>query len=302
MPIRFAPAVMSLFGLALAWRALSDLGGWESGFGRLISLGALLLGLVTFGSIVLHQFQKGALRETFENPQLRVLPACLTVGLMLLSALLAPHMPRLANAMIWIAALGHFLLLAWLINGWFRGGLALEIISPVWFIPVVGNIVVPVGAIASGEVMLAWFGFSVGIVLWLMLLPIVFFRLIHGKRMPDELESTQMVLVAPPAIGSVSWSLLAGDQAVVPGVVLLSVAFFLMLTMVPMVLRVISRPFVPANWAFGFPLAALSTGLATYSILLERDILMGVGLVILLLVSALILWALIGSARVLVKS
>jgi tellurite resistance protein len=302
MPIRFAPAVMSLFGLALAWRALSDLGGWESGFGRLISIGALLLGLVTFGSIVLHQFQKGALRETFENPQLRVLPACLTVGLMLLSALLAPHMPRLANAMIWIAALGHFLLLAWLINGWFRGGLALEIISPVWFIPVVGNIVVPVGAIASGEVMLAWFGFSVGIVLWLMLLPIVFFRLLHGKRMPDELESTQMVLVAPPAIGSVSWSLLAGDQAVVPGVVLLSVAFFLMLTMVPMVLRVISRPFVPANWAFGFPLAALSTGLATYSILLERDILMGVGLVILLLVSALILWALIGSARVLVKS
>jgi tellurite resistance protein len=302
MPIRFAPAVMSLFGLALAWRALSDLGGWESGFGRIISIGALLLGLVTFGSIVLHQFQKGVLKETFENPQLRVLPACLTVGLMLLSALLAPHMPRLANAMIWIAALGHFLLLAWLINGWFRGGLALEIISPVWFIPVVGNIVVPVGAIASGEVMLAWFGFSVGIVLWLMLLPIVFFRLIHGKPMPDELESTQMVLVAPPAIGSVSWSLLAGDQAVVPGVVLLSVAFFLMLTMVPMVLRVISRPFVPANWAFGFPLAALSTGLATYSILLERDILMGVGLVILLLVSALILWALIGSARVLVKS
>jgi tellurite resistance protein len=302
MPIRFAPAVMSLFGLALAWRALSDLGGWESGFGRLISIGALLLGLVTFGSIVLHQFRKGALRETFENPQLRVLPACLSVGLMLLSALLAPHMPRLANAMIWIAALGHFLLLAWLINGWFRGGLALEIISPVWFIPVVGNIVVPVGAIASGEVMLAWFGFSVGIVLWLMLLPIVFFRLIHGKRMPDELESTQMVLVAPPAIGSVSWSLLAGDQAVVPGVVLLSVAFFLMLTMVPMVLRVISRPFVPANWAFGFPLAALSTGLATYSILLERSILIDVGLVILLLVSALILWALIGSARVLVKS
>ena len=302
MPIRFAPAVRSLFGLALAWRAVSDLGGWESGFGQLISMGALLLGLVTFGSIVLHQVQKGALRETFENPQLRVLPACLTVGLMLLSALLAPHMPRLANVMIWIAALGHFLLLAWLINGWVRGGLALEIISPVWFIPVVGNIVVPVGAIASGEVMLAWFGFSVGIVLWLMLLPIVFFRLIHGKPMPDELESTQMVLVAPPAIGSVSWSLLAGDQAVVPGVVLLSVAFFLMLTMVPMVLRVISRPFVPANWAFGFPLAALSTGLATYSILLERDILMGVGLVILLLVSALILWALIGSARVLVKS
>jgi tellurite resistance protein len=46
----------------------------------------------------------------------------------------------------------------------------------------------------------------------------------------------------------------------------------------------------------------LSTGLATYSILLEREILMGIGLVVLLLVSALIIWALSGSARVLVKS
>ena len=302
MPIRFAPAVMSLFGLALAWRALSDLGGWESGVGRLISIGALLLGLIIFGSILLYQFQKGAMKETFGDPQLRVLPASLTVGLMLLSALLTPHMPRLANGMIWVAALTHFALLVWLVNGWFRGGLALEMISPVWFIPVVGNIVVPIGAMASGEVMLAWFGFSIGIVLWLMLLPVVFFRLIHGNPMPNEFESTQLVLVAPPAIGSVSWSLLAGDQAVAPGAVLLSVAFFLLLALIPMVVRVVSRPFVPANWAFGFPLAALSTGLATYSILLERDILMGIGLVILLLVSALIVWALIGSARILLKS
>ena len=302
MPIRSAPAVMSLFGLALAWRALSDLGGWESGVGRPISIGALLLGLITFGSILLHQFQKGALKETFGDPQLLLFPACLPVALMLLSALLTPHMPRLANGMIWVAAVTHFALLVWLVNGWFRGGLALEMISPVWFISVVGNIVVPIGAMASGEVMLAWFGFSIGIVLWLILLPVVFFRLIHGKPMPNERESTQLVLVAPPAIGSVSWPLLAGDQAVVPGAVLLSVAFFLLLALIPMVVRVVSRPFVRANWAFGFPLAALSTGLATYSILLERDILMGIGLIILLLVSALIMWALIGSARILLKS
>ena len=216
MPIRFAPAVMSLFGLALAWRALSDLGGWESGIGRMISIAMLLLGLVSFGSIVLHQLHKGALKETIDNLQLRVLPACLTVGLMLLSALLNPHMPEAARVLIWVAAISHFAYLAWLIDGWFRGGLALEMISPVWFIPVVGNIVVPVGAMATGQVMLAWFGFSIGIVMWLMLLPIVFFRLIHGKPMPEELESTQMVLVAPPAIGSVSWSLLAADETHIP--------------------------------------------------------------------------------------
>ena len=71
MPIRFAPAIMSLFGLALAWRALSDLGGWESGVGRMISIAMLLLGLVTFGSIVLHQLHKGALKDTCLPQSLR---------------------------------------------------------------------------------------------------------------------------------------------------------------------------------------------------------------------------------------
>ena len=67
--------------LACAFRSWW-LGG---GVGRLISIGALLLGLITFGSILLHQFQE-ALKETFENPQLGVARLS-NVGLMLLSAL-----------------------------------------------------------------------------------------------------------------------------------------------------------------------------------------------------------------------
>ena len=302
MPIRFSPAVMSLFGLALAWRTLSDLGEWETSIGRLISIGTLLIGLVTFGSIVLQQFYSETLRETFKSQHLNVFPSCLTVGLMLLSALLNPYIPEASNVLIWIAAIAHYTLLAWLINFWFQGSLSLEKISPLWFIPVVGNIVVPVGAMASDQVMLAWFGFSVGIVMWLMIFPIIFFRLVHGKAMPDDMESTQMILVAPPAIGAVSWSLLVGDGNVMPGAVLLSVAFFLTLTLTPMVLRVISRPFVSPNWAFGFPLAALSTALAIYSILLERDILMSVAIVVLLIVTLLVFWAIFGTARILLKS
>ena len=302
MPIRFSPAVMSLFGLALAWRTLSDLGEWETSIGRLISIGILLIGLVTLGSLVLQQFHLDNLRETFKSRQLNVFPSCLTVGLMLLSALLNPYLPEVSNGLIWFAAMAHYTLLAWLINVWFQGSSSLETMTPLWFIPVVGNIVVPLGAMASDEVMLAWFGFSVGIVMWLMLLPIIFFRLVHGKAMPDDMESTQMILVAPPAIGAVSWSLLAGDLSTIPGTVLLSVAFFLTLTLTPMVMRVISRPFVSPNWAFGFPLAALSTALASYSILLERDILMSVAIVVLLIVTILVFWAILGTARLLLKS
>ena len=72
--------------------------------------------------------------------------------------------------------------------------------------------------------------------------------------------------------------------------------------LVPLILKIVQRSFVPANWAFGFPLAALATGLATYGVRLEQVVLIWLGMVVLLVVSGFMVWALIGTARLLVKS
>lgn len=301
MPIRFAPAVMSLFGLALAWRTFAEYAGMAQLAGSVMSIGAVLIGLVTLGSILLHQISSGAFRETWGNPQLRVLPAALTVGLMLLSGLLAPHMPALARVLIWVAALSHLFWLAVLFQRWFQGDVPLDVVTPVWFIAWVGLIVVPVGAVPTGEIGLAWFAFSIGLIFWIALLPLVLYRLIFGKAMPPELEATQLILVAPPAIGAVSWSLLVGAEHAVPGLMMLSFAVFLTCMLAPMMLRVFSRACVPANWAFGFPLAALASALSIYGVLLERPILFVASGIVLLVLTVIIAWLLIGSARLLMK-
>jgi len=108
-------------------------------------------------------------------------------------------------------------------------------------------------------------------------------------------------LVAPPAIGAVSWSLLAQGHQVIPGAVLLSFAVFLTVMLLPMVLRVFSRPCVPANWAFGFPLAALVSALAIYGTWLDQPLLLVVSGAVLLVLTVIIVWLLIGSARLLMK-
>ncbi len=302
MPIRFAPAVMSLFGLALAWRTVSESLDWIDPMASVLSIAAVLFGLVTLGSIVLHLTSRSALIETFHHPQLKILPACLTVGLMLLSGLLAPHLPTFARGLIWVAAVGHLGLLAWLLNGWFAGSTPLEQVTPVWFIPTVGNIVIPIGAVAVGESILGWVGFSIGLILWLALLPIVVFRLIHAAPLPPENEASQLVLVAPPAIGAVAWATLTGGDQLILGVMLLSVASFLALTLVPMMARVMLRSFSPANWSFGFPLAALASGLVLYADALDLIVLAYAGLFVLVSVSLIVMWLLIASARILVKT
>lgn len=301
MPIRFAPAVMSLFGLGLAWRTFVENSGMIPGFGMLMSIGSVLLGLITLGSILFHQLGSGVSKETWKNPQLRVLPAALLVGLMLLAGLLAPHMPTLARILIWVAALSHLLLLAVLFQKWLEGEVPIDTLTPVWFIAWVGSIVVPVGAVPVGEIALAWFAFSIGFLLWLALMPVVLYRLIISKAMPPELEATLLILVAPPAIGAVSWSLLAGAEYPVLGVMMLSLAFFFTCALLPMMLRVFSRPVVPANWAFGFPLAALSSALAIYSVLLELRTLWIASTVVLVVLTVIIAWLLLGSARLLMK-
>lgn len=302
MPIRFAPAVMSLFGLALAWRTIAPLGVVPSGLATILSIAWVALGLLILGSVLVHTAQAAVLRENLSNPQTRVLFPALTVGVVLLGALIAPHSRPLAVGLVWGAALMHLLFLAWLMQGWLSGGHPLDVISPVWFIPAVGNIVIPVGAVAIGATQLGVMTFGIGMLLWLMLWPALTLRLITGNPLPPELQATQLILIAPPAIGSVSWALLHPKGSLEVGIFLLGLAVFLMGVLTPLILKIVQRAFVPANWAFGFPLAALATGLATYGVRLEQVMLIWLGMVVLLVVSGFMVWALIGTARLLVKS
>ena len=301
MSIRFAPAVMSLFGTALAWRAFAEYGGWPQTLTSAVMIALLALGLLGLGSIVFHLMHRAAFIEAVAHPHTRILPAGLTIGLMLLAALIGPVLPSVGVTVLWLGSLLHIAFLLWLINGWFQGDVSLEQVSPGWFIPAVGNIVIPVGAMEYGQYALAWVGFSIGIMLWLALLPIVLLRLITVKPMPPELEASQMILVAPPAIGAVSWSLMMPEAYWLPGLILTLFAGFLWVALVPLVLRVLGRSFYPANWAFGFPMAALATALVKYGAILEQPVMTWAGGLVLVCVTSLVVWFLLGSARLIAK-
>lgn len=48
---------------------------------------------------------------------------------------------------------------------------------PAWFIPVVGNIIVPLAGVRFAPAEVSWFFFSIGLVFWIVLLAIVMYRL-----------------------------------------------------------------------------------------------------------------------------
>ncbi len=130
-------------------------------------------------------------------------------------------------------------------------------INPAWFIPIVGNILVPIAGIVYAPVEISWFFFSIGFIFWVALFTIILYRSIFHSPIPDKLLPTFFILIAPPAVGFVSYVKLTGEIDTLANM-LYYFALFL-----SMMLFAQSKSFSKINfylswWAYSFPVAAMT--------------------------------------------
>jgi len=131
--------------------------------------------------------------------------------------------------------------------------------NPAWFIPVVGSILVAIGAVSFANVELGWFFFSIGLVFWIILNSIVIYRLFFHPPMLKILEPTLFILIAPPAVGFISYMSLQGMAGVNEFArILYYIALFLTILLLSQIPRFIKVPFSLAWWAYTFPIAAMT--------------------------------------------
>ena len=99
---------------------------------------------------------------------------------------------------------------------------------------------------------LMWFGAC-----WLVLMTIVLYRLFFHDPLPARLAPTLFILIAPPAVGFLSYvSLIDGVDAFAR--ILYFSALFLTLLLASNALRFFRLPFFISAWAYSFPLAAMT--------------------------------------------
>lgn len=137
--------------------------------------------------------------------------------------------------------------------------------TPAWFIPAVGNVLVPVAGMEFGAVEVSWFFFSVGIVFWTILLTLVFNRMVFHAPIPEKLLPTLAILVAPPAVAFLAWTALQGGQLDPFGRVLYNAALLFALVVATQAGRLRKLAFAMSWWAYSFPLAALTVATFTYA-------------------------------------
>ncbi|MFP3442800.1 hypothetical protein R0K18_34200, partial [Pantoea sp. SIMBA_133] len=75
--------------------------------------------------------------------------------------------------------------------------------------------------------------------------------------LPAKLLPTLFILIAPPAVGSISWFQLVGEINAF-GRILYYIALFLTLMLLTQTTRFIKLDFFLSWWAYSFPIAAIT--------------------------------------------
>lgn len=258
-PVSWFAAVMGLSGLALAWRRGEGL----LGFSPMISLTLTFLASALFIAFALLYSAKAlkhrtAVIEEWRHPiRINFVPT-FSIGLILLSIAWLP-LDRSISFVLWaVGSSIHLGLTLFVMNQWMhRDHFQIQHLNPAWFIPVVGNILIPIAGVEHAAIEISWFFFSLGLVFWPTLLAVIMNRIIFHGSLPERLMPTLFILIAPPAVGFISYIKLTGHMDAFAHILYHSGLFFtlLLLTQARQFLKI---KFFLSWWAYSFPLTAIT--------------------------------------------
>ena len=183
--------------------------------------------------------------------------ATISISLLLLSIAFYAYWPVLALAFWWAGVLLQTVLALHTMTFWVQHNFEIHHCNPAWFIPVVGNILIQISGVDFAPREFSYFYFAVGMFFWLALFTIVFYRIIFHPQLPAKFVPTFFILVAPPAVGFISYMRLAMSWDLF-SLFLLSVAYFFVLLLIFMRRSFTQLTFFLSWWAFTFPLAAVT--------------------------------------------
>ena len=265
VPVPLFAVVMGVGGLGLAWRRAHEVFAVPAVIGEavLALAAAVFVVLVALYALKAVSHWEEAAGEFAHVVRVNFFPA-VSIGLLILAAAALPYSRSLAGGRWAVGAGLHLALSLVVIHRWITRSYEVQHANPAWFIPVVGNILVPIAGVPLGHGEVSWFFFSVGVVFWVLLFAIILYRIIFHDPLPARILPTLFILLAPPAIGFVAYSRFMGPELDAVGRMLYFTALFLALVLATLAPRFARLPFFVSWWAYTFPSAALAIAALVY--------------------------------------
>jgi tellurite resistance protein len=250
---------MGLTGLTIAWQKAQQVFAVDLSINLfLISLtsGVFIVLLLLYTTKLITHCE--AVVTELNNPiKLHFFPT-ISISLLLMSIAFLHYDLNISLAIWVVGSTMHLLFTFYIINAWIHHEhFEIQHLNPAWFIPAVGNVIVPIAGVHLGFIELSWFFFSIGMLFWIILLTIIFSRIMFHNPLQEKLMPTLFILIAPPAVGFISYIQLNGELDAFARILYFAGLFLTMLLLVQ-IKRFVKLQFFLSWWAYSFPLAAIT--------------------------------------------
>lgn len=257
-PIMMYAMVMGMSGLTIMYQKAALWLGFSESIGMVLMVLSTALFMV-ISLIYLGKYIKytSVVKKEFSHPIRLNFFAAISISMLML-AIIYKEVNVSVAALFWYGgAILHFYLTMHTISFWINHNQKLDHSNPAWFIPVVGNVLVPVGGVGFASQGVLMYFFSCGIFFWVILFAILLNRIIFHHQLAVKFMPTLFILIAPPAVGFIAYYKMFGVIDFF-ATMLFNLALFFTLLVAFMYKNFVKIKFFISWWAFVFPLAAMA--------------------------------------------
>jgi len=273
-PIMMFAIVMGMGGLSLMYQKAGEILGFPAflGQGLLVVSTAIFLFIGALYSLkALRYFD--AVRHEFAHPVRINFFSAISISMLMLAIGYKELFPSISALFWYSGTLLHLFLTLHTIAFWINHNQQLDHSSPAWFIPIVGNVLVPLGGIGFVPTGALFYFLSIGLFFWVVLFSIVLNRIIFHNQLATKFMPTLFILIAPPAVGFLSYLKLTHTLDTF-ALMLYNLGLFFTLLIAFMYKNFVKIKFFISWWAFIFPLAAMAIStMVLYGLTKEQGVL-----------------------------
>ncbi len=288
-PIQLFAVIMGVSGLTIVFAKayhLIDMPYWIYGILLFIDT-VLFLGIFTAYMFKWLLYPE-AVKKEFYHPIKSSFMAAISISFLLVSVAYYDFAPTVSILLWYVGAPLQLAFTLIIIRYWVLNEFEVVHSNPAWFIPIVGNVLVPIVGVEAAPIWVSLFFFSLGLFFWMVLFTMMMYRIVFHHPLAKKLVPTLFILIAPPAIGFISYLRITNGSIDLFSIFLYSIALFTLFLLLFMLRMFDTKQFFISWWAYTFPLAAMT--IATLLLhMAQRTTVTYVGSVLLIVLTTLVI-------------
>lgn len=221
---------------------------------------ALLLLIALCTRVALHP---DTFKADLKHPVVGSVAPTFAMALMVVSHGISLHWSEVGTAVWLLAVLIHVYFLVAFIR-YRRREFSLHHMVPSWFVPPVGIAVAAVawsGDMSSWTYVIAWFCMAFALACYVVLMPLMFYRIMFRESIPVGAQPTIAILAAPASLTLAAYLKVAITPLPLLVIIMLGLAITMTLIVYGAFIHLMRLPFSPGYAAFTFPMAIGATAL-----------------------------------------